>query len=152
MAGASTYVAIDNNIFCHILSLGWLRLAPATFLACFAWRPGVLAENPHPKISVNAWSLYPTRIVCPTRIMGARRLPVGPSISPARISSAGGALCISIVVTFLPLAAMRRCAACATASASVRPSLRLAGTVSRIGILRASRNPEACAQVVQPLR
>ena len=26
MAGASTYVAIDDNIFGHILSLGWLRL------------------------------------------------------------------------------------------------------------------------------
>jgi len=56
------------------------------------------------------------------------------------------------VVIFLPLAATRRCATRAMASASVRPSLRLAGTVSRIGILRASRNPEAFAQVVQPLR
>lgn len=53
---------------------------------------------------------------------------------------------------FLTFGSNEGCAARAMANASVRPSFRLAGTVSCIAIPRASRNPEAFAQVVQPLR
>ncbi|REJ74538.1 MAG: hypothetical protein DWQ30_21225 [Acidobacteria bacterium] len=53
---------------------------------------------------------------------------------------------------FLPLATTSRLAASASCWASSRPSLRLAGIVSRASMPRASRNLDALVQLVQPLR
>jgi hypothetical protein len=53
---------------------------------------------------------------------------------------------------FLPLATMTLEAALARAAASLRPSLRLAETVSRGSIPLASRNLDALPLDVQPLR
>jgi hypothetical protein len=54
--------------------------------------------------------------------------------------------------SFLPLATMTLEAALARAAASLRPSLRLAETVSRGSIPLASRNLDALPLDVQPLR
>jgi hypothetical protein len=54
--------------------------------------------------------------------------------------------------SFLPLATMSREASLASAAASLRPSLRLAETVSRGSIPLASRNLDALPLEVQPLR
>lgn len=54
--------------------------------------------------------------------------------------------------SFLPLATTMRFASRISLRASLSPSLRLAGTVSAISMLRASRNLDALVQLVQPLR
>lgn len=103
-----------------------------------------------PKISAKTSSLKPTTTVLPVRMHGERRLPVGPSMASTQ---ALGALPPGLKVSsFLPFATITREAALASAAASLRPSLREAGMVSRGSILRASRNLDALVQVVQPLR
>jgi hypothetical protein len=54
--------------------------------------------------------------------------------------------------TFLPLATISFDAAFASAAASLRASLRLAGIVSAASMPLASRNLDALVQDVQPLR
>jgi len=56
------------------------------------------------------------------------------------------------VAIFLPLSAMSLLADCSKAFASSACNFLLAGTVSFISILRASKNLDALEQVVHPLR
>ena len=70
----------------------------------------------------------------------------------ASTASVGMRLPTENVLTFLPLATMRVEAPCSSALASDLCSFRLAGTVSVTLIRLASRNLEARAQLVQPLR
>ncbi len=68
------------------------------------------------------------------------------------IAAAGALPAVFHSSSFLPLATMTLEAALARAVASLRPSLRLAGTVSRDSIPLASRNLDALPLDVQPLR
>ncbi len=86
----------------------------------------------------------------PTLSVGARRLPVGPSM--AAIASLLTDLLTSNSLTFLPLDTCSVEAALSMARASVACSFRLAGTDSFISTSLASKNLEALVQVVQPLR
>lgn len=95
-------------------------------------------------------SLKPTNSVLPTRRVGARRLPVGPSI--ASTASFGALPAVLNSLTFFPLATISFDDSLASAAASERPSLRLAGTISFGSIPLASRNLDARVQDVQPLR
>lgn len=104
----------------------------------------------HPTLSRKTASLYPTSKVFPDRIVGALRLPVGPSIAATAL--AGGFPPTEKVVIFLPLATINVVIPLSNALASASCSLRLAGTVSVTLTLLASRNLEALEQLVQPLR
>jgi hypothetical protein len=102
------------------------------------------------KSSAKISSLKPTTTVLPVRSVGARRFPVGPSIASTH---AFGALPPGEKVsTFLPLATTTLLAPFARLAASLRPSLREAGTTSRASMPLASRNLDARVQDVQPLR
>ena len=104
----------------------------------------------HPMESMKTSSLNPTTKVFPERIVGALRLPVGPSIDAT--ASAGTFPSSENVFTFLPLATINVVASLSSVVASVFCSFRLAGTDSVILIPLASRNLEALEQLVQPLR
>lgn len=98
-------------------------------------------------MSLKASSLNPTTNVLPTIMVGALRLPVGPNIA----ATASSLLSVK-VVTFLPLATMSLLAPLSKSRASSDCSLRLAGIVSLISTLLASKNLDALVQLVQPLR
>jgi hypothetical protein len=104
----------------------------------------------YPKASENTSSLKPTRIVLPTRIVGARRFPVGPSMASMSSSSMGTATENSS--TFLPLAATILVTVSSRFLASSACNFLLAGIGSTISILLASRNLDALSQLLQPLR
>ena len=70
----------------------------------------------------------------------------------ASIAAAGALPAIFHSSSFLPLATITLEAAFARAEASLRPSLRLAGTASRGSIPLASKNLDALPQDVQPFR
>ena len=82
--------------------------------------------------------------------MGARRLPVLPSM--ALSASSDALLPPANSITFLPLETTMVFALANNAAASSRCSLRLAGTVSEISILLASKNLDARVQLVHPPR
>ena len=86
----------------------------------------------------------------PARIVGARRFPVGPSMASTTSLPAFPPGLNSLI--FLPFATITFEAAFAISAASLRPSFRLAGTVSFGSIPLASRNLDARVQDVQPLR
>lgn len=94
--------------------------------------------------------MNPTRIVLPTRNVGARRFPVGPSMAATASLEMLDATENSL--TFLPLATISLDAGFNSARASGSVSFLLAGVLSRISILLASRNLDALVQLVQPLR
>src|SRR5262249_52681529 len=62
-------------------------------------------KTSYPSTSRYACSLNPTTSVLPTRAVGARRLPVGPSSRASSVSSSGRLSVRSNVSTFLPFAA-----------------------------------------------
>ncbi len=121
-------------------------------------------------------SLNPTTCVFPTRIVGARRFPVGPSKCAGNVSSSGrsffecvpkplspiggegrvrgfqDALFIENRTTLLPLATSTTQADSANRSASADPSFALASTTSATSIFFFARNPCAFAQEFHPLR
>jgi len=84
----------------------------------------------------------------PATIVGALRLPVGPSMLSR--TSLDTFLPPSNDKIFLPLATVIFCAADARATASSRPNLRDAGITSFAVIFCASINLEALSQLVQP--
>ena len=94
--------------------------------------------------------MNPTKIVLPAGRVGARRLPVGPSMASTDSLSTRVAILNSL--TFLPFATMSLDADLSNAFASAACSFLLAGVVSLIGMLLASRNLDARVQLVQPPR
>jgi len=89
-------------------------------------------------------------IVLPTLNVGARRLPVGPSIA-ATASSSGDPLSLNSLI-FLPLIAISFLADFSISAASFACSFLLAGTVSLASRLCVPKNLATRVQVVQPLR
>lgn len=83
-----------------------------------------------PKVSVNASGLNPTRIVLPTFNVGARRLPVGPSIILISVSSSGRSFFNSICVNFLPFATSSLLIPLSSLRASGAPSRTLRASIS----------------------
>lgn len=100
------------------------------------------------KCSANTASLNPTKTVLPTFRVGARRLPVGPSM--AAIASSLRPFLRSNDATFLPFMATRVDAAAMMSGQSAALNFLLASTVSLMSIERASKNLDALTQVVQP--
>jgi hypothetical protein len=86
----------------------------------------------------------------PATIVGALRLPVGPSI--LSIISSDTSPLITKEATFLPFAIVMLSAEAAKLIASTRLSFRDAGMISFGTKLLASRNLDALTQLVQPLR
>ena len=85
-----------------------------------------------------------------TRISGARRFPVGPSMASTRFL---GALPPGLnSSSFLPLATYTRVASLASRAASARPSFLPAETFSLTSIPWVSRNLDTLVQLVQPFR
>ena len=92
--------------------------------------------------------MKPTSKVFPTRNVGARMLPVGPSM--AATASFEMLLATENSLIFLPLATISFDAGFNKARASGSVSFLLAGVLSRISTLPASRNLDARVQLVQP--
>lgn len=83
-------------------------------------------------------------------MVGARKLPVGPSM--ASIASSSTFVFKSNVDTFLPLATINLLACAASSAAESLPSFFDALTSSLGTILFASKNLADLVQLVQPLR
>ena len=123
------------------------RLRPR---ACTTRGRGPPESRNYPRTLSNISSLKPTTVVFPTRIVGARRFPVGPSIFST--TSDIFAVFISKTSSFLPFATRTFEDSFAMALASFALSLRLAGISSEIETFLASRNLDARVQLVQPFR
>ena len=88
--------------------------------------------------------------VLPTRMVGARKLPVGPSMASMAAFEFFSADLNSL--TFLPFETISFEAVFAMSEASFLPSFLFAETISFGSIPLASRNLDARVQDVQPLR
>ena len=82
-------------------------------------------------------------------MVGARRLPVGPSMAATASGAASPPL---NSLRFLPLATNRRLALFNKPAASDAPSFLLAGICSAISICWSAKNLAALVQLVQPGR
>jgi len=83
-------------------------------------------------------------------MVGARMLPVGPNIEATASSVASLPPLNSLI--FLPFNVISLLAELSNSFESAACSFLLAGTVSLISILRASKNLDALVQVVHPFR
>src|SRR5581483_6132201 len=112
-------------------------------------RPGQVTPSACRYVS----SLNPTSNVFPTRAVGARRLPVGPSRCASSVSLSGRSDFRSNTATFFPRAATSRSTPASSFRASARPiRVFVALTVSRTSVPACPRNPWAFWHVVQDFR
>ncbi len=103
-----------------------------------------------PKVLLKTSSLKPTISILPVLMVGARIFPVGPSIEAMASSVASLPPRNSLI--FLPFKAISLLAELSSSFESAACSFLLAGMVSLISILRASKNLDALVQVVHPFR
>ena len=102
------------------------------------------------KVLAYTSSWYPTSSVLPTRMVGDRKLPVGPNMALTQSPRMRPLIANSVI--FFPLITINLAAAARSVFASSTCSFRLAGATSSTSMLFASKNLDALAQVVQPLR
>ena len=110
----------------------------------------VSSKGTQPRMESKVSSLKPTTVVFPTRSVGARRFPVGPSIFST--TSLSFDFLTSNTSSFFPFATYTFEEPLAISSASDAPSFRLAGISSLISTFLASKTLDARVQLVQPFR